>query len=311
MMDKLAIVVKASGKITVAPEYRKLQLSPLKYGYIKGRIVYLVMVLLNTKDLVRLSKDNLSQLQHLVDRYPEAIPSVFWPYQCSVWNLTQRVHYLHNHFQVLSQLDKCFAFLSSKQKSLTDLDEVYPGMSLVFDRHGLFLREGMIVLNIFVDHERVFTLAFSLVKSEGGCLNAIIGAIQGRRKECITGLYRSMTKKTYGIRPRDLMVEIFQILCKAIGVARIYAIRENRRQHRHYFYSFKKNKPEVLSINYDEVWRERGGMVRSDEFYELPVLPSRKSLSTIIAKKRSMYRKRYGLLERIENTIMDSIYKNQ
>jgi uncharacterized protein VirK/YbjX len=310
MMDKLTIIVKASGKITLAPECRKLQLSPLKYGYIKGRTVYLVMVLLNAKDIVMLSRGNLSWLQCLIERYPVAIPSVFWPYQCSSWNLNQRVEYLYNHFQTLSRLDKRLSFLSSRQKSLTDLDEIYPGMSLVLDRNGLFLREGMIVLNIFVDNERVFTLAFSLVKKEDGCLSAIIGAIQGRRMEHITNLYRSMTKKTFGIRPRDLMIEVFQILCKAIGVARIYAIRESRRQHRHYLYSLK-NKSDVLSINYDEVWRDRGGLIRSDEFCELPVLPSRKALSEIVAKKRSMYRKRYALLERIENSIMDSIYKNQ
>jgi uncharacterized protein VirK/YbjX len=172
----------------------------------------------------------------------------------------------------------------------------------VIDKNDLFLREGMITLNLFIGHQRVFTIAFSFFKDKMGHICAIVGAIQGRRMENITDLYREMTKKTYGIRPRDLMVEVFQMLCRLSGVEKIYAVTESHRQHRHPFY-WLKDKQSLLSINYDEVWTDRSGVRCNDAFFELPLTSPRKPLSCIVSKKRSMYRHRYKLLYRLEQMI--------
>ena len=160
----------------------------------------------------------------------------------------------------------------------------------------------MITLNLFIDHERVFTIAFSFHKNKQGQVCAIVGAIQGRRMADITDLYREMTKKTYGIRPRDLMIEVFQMLCGLSGVKKIYAVSESHRQHKHRFYHFK-DKPSIPSINYDEVWSDRSGIRCNNAFFELPLSPPRKPLSCIVSKKRSMYRNRYILLNRLEQEI--------
>jgi uncharacterized protein VirK/YbjX len=94
------------------------------------------------------------------------------------------------------------------------------------------------------------------------------------------------------------MIEVFQIFCRLLGCERIYAVSESHRQHNHPFYQLG-NKQIKPSINYNEVWSDRSGVRFNDAFFELPLIPVKKPLKNIIAKKRSMYRNRYSLLQRL------------
>ncbi|MES9832120.1 MAG: DUF535 family protein [Candidatus Thiodiazotropha sp. DIVDIV] len=306
MLDKLNLIIKISGAMTVDPEKRKSQLSPIKYGYIKGRTAYFIMVILNAKDILLLSKDDLVQLNDLYVNHPEALPSVFWPYQHSKWNLNKRLDALCNHFETQPLVSDLFNCGRYSKKTVVSLSDFYRGMDIVVDRNGIFLREGMIVFSIDIDGERMFSIAFSLIRDGSSKVVSVIGAIQGRKKDGINSLYHDITKKMFGIRPRDLTVELFQMICKATGVGKIYAISELYRQQRHVFYSFK-DKHDFLMLNYDEVWSDRGGVYCNAGFYELPVNPERRSIESIISKKRSMYKKRYELLSLIEKKVFSDI----
>jgi uncharacterized protein VirK/YbjX len=302
VVRKLILLLKLSRVMTIEPEKRESQLSPVKHGLIKGRTAYFIMAILNIRGILALSDENLDQLEYLYHNHPESVPSVFWPYQSASWGLHNRLKSLYNHFQsplVVNGIFKCERY---EKKQLICLNDLYRDMSLVLDHNGIFLREGMSVLNICVKNERVFSLAFSLFTTESGLLSAYIGAIQGRRMDNIALLYHDITKATHGIRPRDLMVELFQMVCQAIGIDKIFAVRDAMRQQRHTFYYFK-NKCELLKMDYDEVWKERGGECCENDFFILPVKPDKRPLNTIRAKKRSMYRKRYEMLDRLENHI--------
>jgi uncharacterized protein VirK/YbjX len=302
MLEKLSLILKSSSKITVEPKDRQAKLSPLKYGPVAGRFFYFVMVMLNAKDIILMPRHTTSRFKHLIEVHPEAIPSIFWPYQCMSWDISTRINYLYNHFTTLPDLRYQIDCNANHPCTLAEVGDIYPGLSIIIDQNDLFMREGMITLNIFVCHERIFTIAFSVYKDEQRHICTIAGAIQGRRKAGITELYRDMTKKIYGIRPRDLMIEVFQIVCRLIGIDKIQGVTESHRQHRHRFY-WLKDKQCQLSLNYDEVWLDRGGIRYNDAFYELPVTPLRKPLKGVIAKKRSMYRNRYALLARLEKEI--------
>ncbi|MES9993674.1 MAG: DUF535 family protein [Candidatus Thiodiazotropha sp.] len=306
MLERLSLILKSSTKITCEPQHRQEKLSPHKYGPVKGRFFFFLMALLNAKDIIRMKRQTVTHFRNLVDEHPEVIPNILWPYQCRSWNTSTRINLLYNHFLTLPALNYQVDCSPNHQRIIADIDDIYPGLRIVADQHGLFLREGMITLNLYVKDQRVFTIAFSVCKDNMHRICAIAGAIQGRRMSNITELYRDMTKKTYGIRPRDLMVEVFQVVCKLSGITKIYAIAESHRQQNHHFY-FLKNKRRQLVLNYDEVWSERNGIRYSDAFYELPVTPKRKPLSRILAKKRSMYRNRYELLDRLEREIKEGL----
>jgi uncharacterized protein VirK/YbjX len=292
--------------ITLTPENRKHKLSPLKHGPLVGRSLYFFMALLNAKGIILMERDTLSQFRKLIDDHPESIPSIFWPYQCTSWNLSQRIHYLYNHFTTLSELSYPLDTQANRKTTLVDANTIYPKLRFVIDKHDIFLREGMLTLSISVDYNRVFTIAFSLYTNSTGEICAIIGAIQGRRMADITNLYRDMTKKTHGIRPRDLIIEAFLILCRTLGVKHVHAVSESHRQHNHYFYNIK-NKQGLPSLNYDEVWSDRCGTRCDDAFFKLPLKPTRKSIRQIASKKRSMYRRRYALLMKLEEDIVHSL----
>jgi uncharacterized protein VirK/YbjX len=306
MFEQLSLVLQSSSKITVSPKYRSRKLSPLKYGPILGRGFYFVMAFLNVKDIIRMERDTLSHFKHLIDAHPEAIPSIFWPYQCTDWDTSTRINHLHNHFTTLSELKCKIDYKASHQCEVVNGDAIFPKLRIVIDKNDLFMREGMITLNLYIENQRVYTIAFSFYKNKAGQISAIVGAIQGLKKAYITDLYWEMTKKTYGIRPRDLMIEVFQMVCRLSGVEKIYAISDSHRQHRHHFY-YLKNKMSIPSINYDEVWSDRSGVRCNDAFFELPLVPPRKPISSIVSKKRSMYRSRYALLNKLEREVKQGL----
>ena len=83
---------------------------------------------------------------------------------------------------------------------------------MVIDQAKWFMREGQLVINLFVGEVRMFSLAFSLGR-DGGERTAFVGAVQGRDIEGVADEYRDLTKAAHGMRPRDLLFEIFRMLC--------------------------------------------------------------------------------------------------
>jgi uncharacterized protein VirK/YbjX len=302
MLKQLSLILRSSSKITVEPDYRKKKLSPLKYGPVVGRSHFFIMAFLNAKAIILMKQETVYRFRRLIEEHPESIPSLFWPYQCVNWDTSERIDYLYNHFETLPDLRYPINSLADQQSTLANINAIYPKLSIVIDKNDLYMREGMLTINLFIDHERIFTIAFSFYTDNSGEICAITGAIQGRRMVGITDLYRDMTKKTYGIRPRDLIIEAFLILCRLSGVKKVFAVSESHRQHNHIFYGIK-SKGGAPSLNYDEVWSDRGGYRCDEALFHLPLRPKRKSLSAIASKKRSMYRSRYTLLNLLENKI--------
>jgi len=55
-------------------------------------------------------------------------------------------------------------------------------------------------------------------------------------------------------------------------------------------------------FNYDEFWQENQGVYHAP-YWRLPLEIERKPLEDIVSKKRSMYRKRYEMLDSLANDI--------
>jgi uncharacterized protein VirK/YbjX len=183
---------------------------------------------------------------------------------------------------------------------VSDLSDLLPGLRIILDRPEWFQREGELTLNLFVDDTRVYSLAFILGRESGKRI-AYIGAMQGRNLDNIETIYRDITKKCHGARPRDLLATIFQMLAVAAGVQRILAVNEECRHHKHPY--FGERAGSTQSASYDDIWTDRGGQSVAGGFFELPSAPTVRPDSDIPTHKRSMYRKRYALLDRIRAEI--------
>jgi hypothetical protein len=109
--------------------------------------------------------------------------------------------------------------------------------------------------------------------------------------------YRRLTKASHGTRPRDLLIEVFRMLCGMLGVIDIFTVSDAYRNQRSRYFS---KAPITFFVNYDEVWADRGGVRVHPMFYRLDVNSQQRDIHTIPANKRAMYRRRYALLSLLE-----------
>jgi uncharacterized protein len=234
-------------------------------------------------------------LGQLMTCRPETIGAVIWPYQCSSWDAQTRLARIQEHYAALEKMSGPINFPVHGRLVLLDLKEIREGLVVVLDQPKWFMREGQITINLFQGDGRIYSLSFSFF-CHGTSLAAFVGAIQGRDIEGINDEYRELTKAAHGLRPRDLLLEAFRMLCTELGVGKIFAVADQYRHHRHSYFGKAEEK---LGANYDEIWSDRGGVRVDPTCYELEVRGQDRDLATVSPKKRSMYRRRSEMLARL------------
>lgn len=228
---------------------------------------------------------------------PKTIGALVWPYQCASWGVGMRLGRIQDHCRELDRLGPPYAFGMDEKLVLLDWPET-DGLRLVLDQPKWFLREGGFALNLFQGDFRAMTIAFSLYRPEGGPLEILIGCLQGRDREGILDLYRDLTKRMHGLRPRDLLFECLRGLCRHLGVGRILAVADEDRHHRHPFFGATE-----FPTEYNEIWADRGGRRIDWQTFELPLARVERDMSEIKPKKRSLYRRRYAFLAELDQTL--------
>ena len=235
------------------------------------------------------------KLASALKQFPLMHGAIYWPYINHTWSMERRLKTIDQHYRLLDGRASVIALATQDGVELTALDEHYPGLRLVLDKAIWFLREGEIVLNLFLRDLRFYSIAFTL-NTEAGQLVAYVGALQGSGSDDALQVYREITGALHGMRPRDFLVVALKLLCKEFGVAKIYAVSGDARQHNSpYFGGFHKDK---VLVNYDEVWSEHGGTRLDNGFFEIPVLVQYRDASEIPTRKRATYRRRYQMLDK-------------
>ena len=232
----------------------------------------------------------------LVDDRPEILAFIRAPYLCTGWSVEDRL----TRFAIQVAAQQQFPpldFPVTQSINLMPLADIGDAIHVVIDKPMWFHREGTLALNLFDANTRLFTLVFALEPTPSG-LRALIGGIQGRNLPAILDRYRDLTKAAHGIRPRDLIIELFRMLCAQAGVSQIHAISDRGRHNRHPFFGQPVMRP--LPLDYDEIWLDRGGTRIDTWFWDLPLHSERRADADIPAKKRSMYRQRYAMLDKLE-----------
>lgn len=243
-----------------------------------------------------LSANPATSTGQAVDARPELLSFVRAPYLCAGWSPDERLTRLTVHLATLDRFHP-LDFHLAQSINLLPLPMIGETYHVVIDKPMWFHREGVLTINLFDGDWRLFSLVFALEPVDGG-LHALIGGIQGRNFNDALDRYRDLTKAANGLRPRDLLIELFRLVCAQLGVTEILAIADKGRQNRHPY--FGKDAMRALPLDYDAIWQDRGGAPVDDWFYRLPLTGDRRSDADIPAKKRSMYRQRYAMLDAIE-----------
>ena len=153
-------------------------------------------------------------------------------------------------------------------------------------------------MNLVHERLRLYSLAFTLGRV-GGDRVAYVGALQGLNSPCALPMYRSLTRRMHGLRPRDLLLTVFRLFCMALGIGRVLAVSDqNRISSNRYFVSSSQ----VLS-SYDVAWCENGGVATEGGFFELDTGLLQRSAEDIPARKRAQYRRRYALVAELAGQI--------
>jgi uncharacterized protein len=261
---------------------------------LKMRLKFMAAVL-QTPSLAReiASAEADSPIAELIGECPETVGTIVWPYQCADWDAETRFSRISQHLNVIREIPGLRLALNEKLL-LMDLSDISPDVSLIIDRAPWMAREGHLTLSVFKGDFRVFSAAFSLWRDPE--LELFVGGLQGRRADEVLALYRDLTKDFEGMRPRDFLLEALRLFALRIGVRHIYAVADDHKISRHEYFAGK----ETGGLNYDQAWLDRRGSRIAATHFELPLAGSRRLLEEVSAKKRSMYRRRYEMLDAID-----------
>ncbi len=239
----------------------------------------------------------------------EKLGVIEWPYIHNHWNTKKKLDKIASHYEIMHELEP--ELMLGKDKALykvIDFDHISEKVTVAIDQAQWFVREGELVINVFKDDLRVASIAFVLAVNHGvkvAYLGAIQGIHQGVPAQESLDIYRDLTKDFQGLRPRSLLLEVLKVVLTKLKVEKIFAVSDKNRHHRHAYFGSDENT--IFKTDYNTFWEEHSGVL--DEvtgFYELPIELSIKDLAEIPSKKRSMYKRRYEII----NALHDNVFNN-
>ncbi|WP_439257651.1 VirK/YbjX family protein [Lonepinella sp. BR2271] len=130
----------------------------------------------------------------------------------------------------------------------------------------------------------------------------LIGVIQGPNIEGSKEIVKLLTKKCHGLRPAYFMVEAMKALTQVLGYEKLLGIPQKYQNKSRWIQSKR------YIVNYDTIFRECAGVL--GQYWQLPLHSATKSLEDIPSHKRSMYRKRYAMLENLGQIMAEKLIKS-
>jgi len=242
----------------------------------------------------------------MVDRHP-LFPALHpRPYINAMWSPEESRQVLETHYTMLKGAASILHFPPDESVPLALLDEeVEEGLRLTLDKPPWLVDEGEVGINLFRGGARVYTLMFTLGQRDGRRV-AYVGAIQGKAGGHGLDMNRHLTRAAHAMRPRDLLFAAFRMLCAHLQIDTIFGIADAHNIcHSAYFKGRKR-----VFAQHDPAWKEYGGVIRPDGFFEIAVpLPYREE-KDIPVRKRTLYRRRYDMLHRIDAAIASRLKDN-
>ncbi len=238
-------------------------------------------------------------LQETLAQRPSLIMCVIHPYLNVDWRFEQKLEKISEHYRVLNGRLDILRFVPPAFIALADLDG---DIQIRLHKYVYAEHEGELTISLFRRDLRLYSLTFTLGRI-GVQLVAYAGALQGMGGSEALAIYRSLTRRMHGLRPRDLLVTAFRLLCCSLGVARILAISDRKRVCSNAYH----NSGTPILTSYDTEWIECGGVAVDDAFFELSPRLVQRSARNTPSRKRAQYRRRYAMIDAIAHQIGDSV----
>ncbi len=247
----------------------------------------------------------------LVDTYrPWIYFKPFRVYMSIRWTKKQRVKVIFDTYRFILSKGEVFTQVITRSNDIEiarfKLNDTIEGvLTLGYDYR--YRKEGELVLSFECNQlgGRIVAAAFSFEEMEAGRWACRIGCIQGHRIDS-GHLSKTVQKLMHGLRPKSFIVFAIQEFSRQLNFTAVYgagdAIQAYRRKH-----AIHLPRWHAIRFDYNVFWNEVGGRLNSDGWYELPLTPVRRSIDEIKTNKRSLYRKRYCMLDDLSLKIADAV----
>jgi len=172
-----------------------------------------------------------------------------------------------------------------------------------------FRKEGELVVSLHCDsYQEAICEASFVIDKENEEWICRIGCVQGNKSAETENAIKELQKQMYALRPKALMIFIIQELSRQLGCTALYGVGSKIQAHnkKHFIHIEWLHK---LSFSYDTLWKEADGVPDKDGWFKLPIELQRKSMEEIKSSKRSLYRSRYEMLDKIAAEIQRTINK--
>ncbi len=228
------------------------------------------------------------------------------PYLRAGFSVAQRAQAILDHYQLMDKLANNQLrqlLLSPTGNLLARFTGKNEEQFAIYCCSGHYDREGEITLLLNYQDMTLASLSFSIIQEQQQ-RTLLIGGLQGPRKHISSDVIRDATKAAHGVFPKRLLMEAVFILAAQCGVQAITAVGDTT----HVFRSlrYRHSKGDKFFASYSEFWLSLGGEMRGDELFTLPLSMARKDLEEIASKKRAEYRRRYALLDRLAQQVLQA-----
>ena len=188
------------------------------------------------------------------------------------------------------------------------LDETLGEMNLVLCAESGQRKEGLAAVMFNLPGEvPVYQILFWIARDE--IINCDsqwamwIGAMQGPNVDDAKDLVKHITKKCHAYRTKNLILYVAQSVARFLGVKKIFAVTNEGYYANNHVRSDRK-----LKTSFSDFWAECGGVETGDKrFFDLPLIEARKSFEEIPSHKRAQYRRRFALLDELDNSIAETL----
>jgi uncharacterized protein len=249
-----------------------------------------------------------SQLGRVMAARRGMVHILAWPYLHRAWSVRQRVDTVVAHYRQI-EINHWLKVPLGARSVLATVGAPDSGLTLQIDQPQWLAQEGELALNLFDGDLRLYSVAFAFGVRKGRPV-VYIGAIQGRSVDGASDRYAELTRQLHGCRPRDLAMQALLMLAEAMGIHQVYGICDYYRHFRQPRLLACHDKT-IHSADYDEIWRDRGGVETVDGFFAFDARYSPRPLEDVPSKKRAMYRRRYEMLGELRTRIQDLAHANR
>lgn len=231
------------------------------------------------------------------------------PYLSINFKRNQIVGALNDHYQILFKqlestvINRIFAVHAYLLATIQGKNEAF---LIYIDALDNLNKEGELSLYMTTAENVILAkCAFTLLTIDGK-QTLFIGALQGPTKgDNSLEIIRHATKECYGLFPKRLLIEAICRFADHMNCEQILAASNETHIYRSIRYWHKKKNKMVA--DYNSFWESLSGIRNENNDFHLPSYIERKSLDEVPSKKRAEYRRRYQLLDDLENDIKASL----